>query len=159
MAHILIIGYGNPLRSDDAVGWLAAEELSQTVDSPNVEIITRHQLMPELAQDLGGNDAVIFIDAANNGRPGELTCAPVIAESGNISSHQISPAGILALARDLYGLRPKAFSIWLCGECFDHGESLSEKVRAVFPALIALVEELVSQVLGESEASSANRPV
>ena len=29
MARLLIIGYGNPLRGDDGLGWRAAEDLAR----------------------------------------------------------------------------------------------------------------------------------
>jgi hydrogenase maturation protease len=158
MSRILIVAYGNPDYSDDGLAWAAAKELSETVASPEVEIITRHQLTPELADDLGGKDVAIFINAARSGEPGDLNCAPVVAESENIYSHQLSPAGVLALAQELDGMVPRAFSISLCGQCFDRGENLSERVETVLPTVIALVEQLVSQFLRESEPPSFDLP-
>ncbi|HET6181813.1 MAG TPA: hypothetical protein VFE61_33145 [Candidatus Sulfotelmatobacter sp.] len=32
--RLLVIGFGNPLRSDDALGWHVAQELSRTVSVP-----------------------------------------------------------------------------------------------------------------------------
>jgi hydrogenase maturation protease len=159
MSRILIVAYGNPDRSDDGLAWEAAEELTETVASPDVEVITRHQLTPELADDLGGKDVAIFINAARTGEPGDLTCAPVVAESENIYAHQLSPAGVLALAQELDGIAPKAFSISLCGQCFDPGGNLSARVESVLPSVIALVEQLVDQILRESEPPSFNLPV
>jgi hydrogenase maturation protease len=150
MARILIIGYGNPLRSDDGLGWRAAEELAESDASPDVEVVTCHQLTPELADDLHLFDAAIFIDAARSGYPGDLTCGPVISKPENIHSHQLSPAGVLALAQQIYGAAPKAFAASLCGECFDHGTTLSATVDAALPSLIALVEELTAQIQQES---------
>lgn len=159
MSRILIVAYGNPDYSDDGLAWEAAEELSETVASPEVEIITRRQLTPKLADDLEGKDVAIFINAGRSGEPGDLNCAPVAAESENIYSRQLSPAGVLALAQELDGVAPKAFSISLTGQCFEPGENLSERVEIVLPTVIALVEQLVSQFLGESEPPSFNLPV
>jgi hydrogenase maturation protease len=150
MARILIVGYGNPLRSDDGLGWRAAEELSQRLSLPEVEVIVRHQLTPELADNLRSADAVFFVDAAHAGQPGELTCEPVISQPltsqpQTIHSHQCSPAGVLALAQQLYGATPRAFAVTLCGECFDHGAAFSAAVEAGFPKLTALVEKLARQ--------------
>jgi hydrogenase maturation protease len=158
MSRILIVGYGNPDRSDDGLAWEAAQELSETVASPDVEVITRHQLTPELADELSGNEVVIFIDAADTGHPGELTCGPVVAKAESIYSHRLSPAGLLALAEELDGIAPRAFTISLCGERFDQGQDLSEKVEIVLPSVIALVEQLVSQFLRESEPPNFSRP-
>jgi hydrogenase maturation protease len=157
MARILIVGYGNPLRSDDGLGWRAAEELSRRLSFPEVEVevIVRHQLTPELADKLKSADAVFFIDAAQAGRPGELTSERVASQpltSRALTSqplttysHQCSPAGVLALAQQLYGATPRAFAVSLCGECFDHGAALSAAVEAGLPKLTALVEKLARQ--------------
>jgi hydrogenase maturation protease len=150
MTQILIIGYGNPLRCDDGVGWRAAEALSLNLPFPEIEIIARHQLAPELAESLRYADLAIFIDAAHGGQPGELTCEPLTLQQGTIRSHQLSPAHLLALAQQLYGATPQAFAVSLCGECFDHGATLSATVEAGLPRLTALVEDLARQTIVQS---------
>ena len=65
MPGTLIIGYGNLLRGDDAVGCRAAYELEQLFrDDPDVEVIASQQLTPEMADDVAGSDFVLFLDAA-----------------------------------------------------------------------------------------------
>lgn len=95
MARVLIVGYGNPLRSDDGLGWRAAEELSRCLSLPEVEVLMRQQLTPELADNLTRADVVFFIDAARGGQPGELRCDPVTPQPGTTDTHHSSPAGIL----------------------------------------------------------------
>ncbi|MGA7293435.1 MAG: hydrogenase maturation protease [Terriglobales bacterium] len=148
MSWILIVGYGNPLRSDDGLGWRAAEELSRKLSSAEnaIEVIVRHQLTPELADNIKTADAVFFIDATSSGRPGELSCKPVLRQPWIPHSHECSPAAVLALARHLFDANPVAFAVSLCGECFDHGETLSLPVIAGLPHLIALVEKLSAEV-------------
>jgi hydrogenase maturation protease len=148
MARILIVGYGNPLRSDDGLGWRAAEELSRSLSLPEIEVLTRQQLTPELADNLTRADVVFFIDAARGGQPGDLRCEPVTAQPVTIHTHQCSPAGLLALAHQLYGASPRAFVLSLCGECFDHGSALSAKVEAGLPKLTALVEKMAREMIG-----------
>jgi len=46
-AHALIIGIGNPLRSDDGVGWVVAEQLTRDSDASS-DVLTVYQLTPEL---------------------------------------------------------------------------------------------------------------
>ncbi|MBZ5721449.1 MAG: hydrogenase maturation protease [Acidobacteriia bacterium] len=152
MARILILGYGNPLRSDDGLGWRAAEELSRTLSSADVDILARHQLTPELAGPLSQAATVFFIDASREGEPGELSCVPVTPQaSGAGFSHQLSPAAVLALSQLLFGTSPRAFLVSLCGQNFDHGENLSPPVAAGLPRLTALVGQLV-QHLGQQQA-------
>jgi hydrogenase maturation protease len=143
MARILIVGYGNPLRSDDGIGWRAAEELARCVSAADVEILVRFQLTPEIADDLRRSQTVIFVDATHDGEPGELTFQKITAKSqAGGFSHDLSPAALLQLCGQIYGTHPAAFLVSLCGECFDHGEKLSSRVAASFPHLTALVTDL-----------------
>jgi hydrogenase maturation protease len=147
MPQVLIIAYGNPLRCDDGLAWHAADLLQELTSSSAVEIITCHQLTPELALSVSQAATVLFIDAARNGVAGELISARIEPERfSSLFSHEFSPPAILEAAQELYGKSPQAFAISLVGECFDHGETLSPKVRVSLPKLIALVTERVNKV-------------
>lgn len=148
MSRVLIIAYGNPMRSDDGLAWRAADELEKKLAGADVEIFRLHQLAPELAETVSRSDAVIFVDAASpnesNGQPGEVRFAPVdIPEGQPRFSHHLSPATVVALSRQLYGSNPRAFTVTLTGESFDHGEAFSPVVAAALPTLVARIEELV----------------
>jgi len=116
---------------------------------PEVEVLTRQQLTPELADNITRANVVFFIDAARVGQPRELRCDPVTAQPGTIHTHQCSPAGLLALAQQLYGASPRAFVVSLCGECFDHGAELSATVEDELPKLTALVEKMVGEMIAQ----------
>lgn len=70
----LLIGYGNPLRSDDGLGWRVAEALrtqveqqaatEATAQAQSLDIVTCQQLNPELAEAISRADLAIFVDAA-----------------------------------------------------------------------------------------------
>jgi hydrogenase maturation protease len=155
MPRVLIIAYGNPLRSDDGVGWVVAEELRRRLALPEVEVLQLQQLLPEVADCLSRADAVIFVDASRDGQPGDVRCQPVTPPPAKVQfSHQLSPAEVLGLASQLYGATPQAFCVTLTGHCFEHGEELSESVAARLPHLAATVEQLTKQVLPASLASS-----
>jgi hydrogenase maturation protease len=98
MPRVLIIAYGNPMRSDDGLAWRAADQLDRkfagTKTAAEVEIMRCHQLAPELAEVVTRSESVIFLDAAADaGRnPGELRCEKVLLPGGESSfSHQLSP--------------------------------------------------------------------
>jgi len=62
----LVIGIGNPLRGDDGVGALLAEQAALfTAADPDGPVAVRsvQQLTPELAEELARLEAVLFIDA------------------------------------------------------------------------------------------------
>jgi hydrogenase maturation protease len=151
MPKILIIGYGNPLRSDDSLGWHAVRELSRSLESPSVEFLTCHQLTPELADKVAAAGAAIFIDAlqieeSNPARPGELVVSQIVPSPGpSAFSHKLTPATLLDLGRQLYGSCPQAYAVSLCGESFAFGEALSPPVAKALPQLIQRVCDLVRE--------------
>jgi hydrogenase maturation protease len=147
-SKILIIAYGNPLRCDDGIAWRAAEQL--TLKLPSVaETICVHQLTPELAEKLSEHDVVAFLDAAREGEPGSVACKLISATPVDVHLwHHLTPENLLALSKELYGAAPRAFSISLCGELFDHGEMLSPSATANLPRLVATVTDLLDELSG-----------
>src|SRR5579864_7462121 len=155
MPAVLIVSYGNPLRSDDGLAWRASDQLEGKFPQSEVEILRVHQLMPELAETVSRSRAVIFVDAASavatgNGHPGKVCCEEIresVTESG--FSHHLSPPTVLALAHQLFDASPRAFSVTLTGQCFDHGDALSPIVTAALPVLAARIEAIIRQLLSE----------
>jgi len=145
MAKALIIGYGNPLRGDDGLGWHAARLLADIAPAHDAEVLTYHQLMPELAQQISEAQTVVFVDAASEGPPGRLDWRRVEPQSGPASfAHHVSPESLLGMAKEVYGRSPRAFVVSVAGETFECGEDLSPAVHAALPALVALVDDLLS---------------
>ncbi|MEO8391518.1 MAG: hydrogenase maturation protease [Chloroflexota bacterium] len=60
---ILIIGYGNPLRSDDAIGQQIAQAMKDRLNRSDVEVLLTYQLTPELIYSISEAQLVVFIDA------------------------------------------------------------------------------------------------
>ncbi|MGA8188318.1 MAG: hydrogenase maturation protease [Candidatus Sulfotelmatobacter sp.] len=148
MPRVLIVAYGNPLRSDDGVGWMVADDLRRKLASPEVEVLQLTQLLPEIAQSISHAKTVIFVDASCEGEPGELHCRRVTPPPAKVQfTHQLSPAELLGLAGRLYGATPQAFCVSLTGQCFEHGQELSKSVASRLPELASKVEQLTNRVL------------
>ena len=149
MPHVLIIAYGNPLRSDDGVAWRAAEALRQKFSPNEVEIHCLHQLAPEVAETVSKFPRVIFVDAASApaGHAGEIRVEKLrnieAKESTTQFFHAVSPLAVIRLAESLYRVKPRAFSVTVTGESFDHGEVLSPAVASAVPRLVARIDALV----------------
>jgi hydrogenase maturation protease len=62
LRSILVIGYGNSLRSDDEAGCRVAD-LVASWELPYVRSLTVHQLTPELAEPIAQSELTIFVDA------------------------------------------------------------------------------------------------
>lgn len=146
MARVLIVGYGNPLKSDDSLGWRAAEEIVRQFPSPELKVMRVHQLVPEIAEEASRAELAIFIDARSGEPAGHIACDQLTNETraGSTFSHQLSPSTIIQLAEELYGRSPRAYLLTVSGECFEDGETLSPAVQAALPRLIARVKILIS---------------
>jgi hydrogenase maturation protease len=158
--RILIVGLGNPLRSDDGLGWHAAQALTRQRLPGQIEIMTQQQLTPELSLSASQADLVVFIDAAQTGLPGEIRCDPVVPEFERAAfTHDLSPSAVLGLAEELYGTAPRSYLASLAGECFDHGEKLSESVIAALPQLVSQIAELATRMTGTVNPEEQSLPV
>jgi hydrogenase maturation protease len=156
MPTVLIVAYGNPMRSDDGVAWHAADALASKFPESYIEILRLHQLTPELADTARNFRCVIFVDAASCddplNQPGAIWVAEIrggTAEPARFS-HVLSPQKVLDLAVQLYGASPRAFVITVAGDNFNHGNSLSPAVAAALPELLAQISVLVKQNLSKA---------
>lgn len=142
----LVIGYGNTLRGDDGVGQVVALQLAQKY--PDMDILTPHQLLPELVEPISKAALVIFIDANVEGEPGQITMRKIQPQDGGDAfSHTVSPEGLLAGARDLFDHAPPAWLVTITGQDFDLCEQLSEPVLAAVPSLLDKLDDLLQDVL------------
>jgi hydrogenase maturation protease len=151
MARVLVLGYGNPLRSDDGLGWRIAVELFRANASRDVLVLPCHQLTPDLAETASLAETVIFVDCSHKGEPGKIHCEEVRSQSGPASfTHDLSPAALLDLAAELFGVCPRAYLFTVCGECFDPGENLSPSVSNCIPGLKAMIRRQIENALSSS---------
>lgn len=150
MARVLIVAYGNPLRSDDGLAWRAADELEGKFPADEVEIVRLHQLVPELAESISRSQLVIFLDAATpdseKTKAGDIHVEQIHEKVSSQASgfcHAFSAGNVLGMAEQVYGARRDAYLVSMIGENFHHGESLSDCVLSSLPDFIARAEELI----------------
>lgn len=144
MRKALIIGYGNPLRSDDGVGQAVADALVREPTLQGAEIIACHQLTPELAVDLAAVACAVFIDVEAGPPAGDISITRLSPDPTPSPSmaHHIDPRYLLHLARTLYGRSPEASLVTIGAGSLDLGEDLSEPVATALPQVIAAVRRL-----------------
>ena len=145
MPGILIIGYGNALRGDDAVGLHAARELERYFhNDAQVEVIACQQLTPELADDISRSDLVLFLDASHDGEPGTVKCKSIVPSNTPVGfTHDLDAAALVAAAEQLYGDVPRAFVITLAGWSFEMKSQLSRGTQLRLPELVHQAKQLV----------------
>ncbi len=141
---LLIIGYGNPLRGDDAAGPMAAERLARR----GFHALAVHQLLPELAERMAAAGTVIFLDADAALEPGEVAIEPLAdAGAARTFEHHASPAGLLRLARAGYGARPAAWLVRMGGAGFDFGDAVSPSAERAVARAVAAVESWEEELI------------
>jgi len=128
MADLLVIGYGNTLRSDDGVGPAVAEAIAG-LNLPGVEALSYPLLAPELAASISEARVVVFVDAAVDA-PREVQLRPLApAESSQMIAHAANPSLLLALSRDVFGRAPEAWWLTIPVEDLAIGENFSPLAR------------------------------
>lgn len=139
---LLIFGYGNPSRGDDALGPLLLERL-EAQGFPCVECITDFQLQVENSLDLEGRELALFLDA-------HLSCPPPFqftrlhaAADRSYTTHAMSPSAVLQVYAEIHRRPPPpAFLLSIRGERFELGEGLSQAAMANLEAAYAFAEQL-----------------
>lgn len=150
MNQALLIGYGNPLRQDDGVGWQVAAEIStQFPAASGVKVVQLHQLLPEVAHWLSETERVaVLVDTAvsTTQPPGTITCQKVMPEplTPTSFSHHLAPGIVVGMAQELYGRVPPTFLLTIVGEDFGMGEGLSTAVGQKLPHLIHKATHLLT---------------
>lgn len=140
----LVIGIGNPLRGDDGVGALLAEQaavLTAAEPGGSVAVRSMQQLTPELAAELASLDAVLFIDACSDPESVEPRLRNLAPAGASGASHRLEPAALLAISQALYGRVPDAQVLLVPARAFGHGTALSAELRAVLPQARALLRQ------------------
>lgn len=143
MKTVMVIGYGNELRSDDGVG----KKIANTIDSwnlSNVKSRAVHQLTPELADELANVNLSIFVDATINEN---MVVAPLLLTNDHHHSigHFADPRSLLALTEFLYGKSPIAWLVTVPGENFELGDRISPTAEKGIAIALSKIMEILDQ--------------
>jgi hydrogenase maturation protease len=146
-ARVVVIGVGNPYRRDDAAGLVVAQRLRQIAPG-HVTVIELEGEPTALLETWKDAHAVVLIDAVFSGAEAG-TIHRLDAQAGAIpqelfrySTHAVSVAEAIELARALGQLPPKLVVYGIEGEDFRAGVGLSPEVERK-------IAELAERVLRE----------
>ena len=135
-APILIFGWGNPSRGDDALGPLLVERI-ETLALPGVECLTDFQLQVEHALDLLGRERILFVDASIEAEAPYHQRRLSPARDATFSTHAITPESVMQVYVDLHDETPPPCDLLaIRGERFELGEPLTLAAAAHLDAAL-----------------------
>ncbi len=153
MKKTAVLGFGNPVRSDDGVACIVIEQLQAQIGNlpPNLSLLDMGTSAFEVLFQLKGHEKIIFIDAViNTGEPdGTLYRLPANEIEGYIQDdpmvflHSLKWDQALSYAKKILGAEyPDDISVYLISVSNTRLEvGLSEPVKAAGEKVVQLLLE------------------
>ena len=145
-APLLVFGWGNPSRGDDALGPALVELLADhpAVLAGRVELLADFLLQVEHALDLQGRRAVLLVDAdvAPEGGARGVRLEPVEpARDVRHTSHALSPSLLLYTVRQLGAVVPPTWLLAIPAQSCELGAPLGATARVHLQTAKALAAQ------------------
>lgn len=145
-ADSVIIGLGNPILSDDAVGPAVARRVHERLSDPNVDIREAAVGGIQLVEMLAGYDKAIIVDAirTEGGRVGDyylLDLEGSRASRRTGMTHGIGLLEGLELARTIGMHVPEYLRVYAVevADPFTFGTEMTDEVKAAVPLVVESV--------------------
>jgi len=147
MTKILLLGYGNPGRGDDALGPALVEHFqqskqpkqsksSQTCFQSDVQLVVEH------VTDLKGYDPIVFVDADASCDEPFYFSAIHAQKDESYTSHALTPSALLYVYQQVYQSdAPTAFLLRIRGYNFALGDHLSNQATSNLNAAIQFISQ------------------
>ncbi|MBN1498397.1 MAG: hydrogenase maturation protease [Spirochaetes bacterium] len=153
--RVLVYGYGNPGRQDDGLGpALAAlierERLAGVVTDSN------YQLQVEDALAVSESDTVIFVDAAVSGEEPFSFTELEPANEITFTTHSVSPASVLALCHEMYGIAARAYVLAIRGYGWEFMEKLTPVAEKNLEQAYQFLKDKISDIISASDTMTLN---
>jgi hydrogenase maturation protease len=161
--RVLVIGVGNAYRRDDGVGLVVARRLRAEVPE-RVAVREESGEGAALMAAWEGADTVLIIDAVHSGAaPGTVQRLDageraIPADLFHFSTHAVSVADAVELARALGQLPPRLVVYGIEGRDFEAGVGLSPEVEEAARQVVGLVLEEVERAVSSAPAGSHEPP-
>lgn len=105
-APILVFGWGNPSRGDDALGPMFVERIA-ALALPEIETLSDYQLRIEHALDLANRERILFVDASMTAAaPFALSRLTAAQEPAQVFTHALAPQTLLQIFKDFHAIPP-----------------------------------------------------
>jgi hydrogenase maturation protease len=156
---ILVFGYGNLSRGDDALGPLLLEHIEGHCCLDDIELLNDFQLQIEHALDLENRALVLFIDAS-------VACEDAFefallepARDKSYTTHAMSPAAVLAVYQSIKNQAPPpCFLLSIKAEKLELGEGLSAQASGNLELACAFAMQLLKKPDLKTWQKQINQP-
>lgn len=141
--NTLVVGIGNELLSDEAIGLHVVRWLEKTPLPPKVELVEAGTPGLDLAFLFVGRQKVVVVDAVDaEASPGTIFRIPIeeLKQNGSgISAHDFGLVEAWRLA-EVLGPRPEVVVIGAVPKSLEPGMGLSPELREVLPKIAEAVQ-------------------
>ena len=142
-APVLVLGYGNPSRGDDAVGPLLIDYLSQ-LNLPAIDLLTDFQLQIEHVLDISDRQLILFIDAGVSQTQPLFLQLVLPDKANNLSTHALSPQQLLGICQHVTGaLAPRSYLLAIKASQFELGDQLSPDMQLHYQQACQLLIQML----------------
>ncbi|MBL6987277.1 MAG: hydrogenase maturation protease [Methylobacter sp.] len=144
---VLLFGYGNLSRGDDALGPLLLEYAETHCDLDAIEILTDFQLQIEHALDLENRSMVMFVDASVASEDAFDFTVLEPDRDKSYTTHAMSPAAVLNVYQSIKNQTPPpSFLLSIKAEKFELGDGLSANAENNLAKACAFAGRLLSNL-------------
>lgn len=149
---VVVLGVGNTLLTDEAIGVRAVEALQQRyLLPPEVNVIDGGTAGMELLESLEDLDQLIIVDCVRVGQPPATVIRRIDDEvpaffRTKISPHQLGISDVLAALRLRERFPKRLALIGIQPKDLETGVELTPEVAATMPEVLALVVEELARV-------------
>jgi hydrogenase maturation protease len=144
----IIVGLGNPIRADDAVGLAVAREVHSRLGDPRVELCELSVAGLELVERLAGYSHAVVVDAIHNGNRRVGECYRLSLEQGGGSqrtgsTHELGLLEGVEWARRLGLQMPEVLRVYVVevADPYVFGAEMSADVLAAVPRAAEIILE------------------
>jgi len=162
-APLLVFGWGNPSRGDDALGPLLVEQLADwaqtTLPAGRLECLSDFQLQVEHALDLVGRERVLFVDAAVNLQAPFAVSTVVPAPVAGFTTHALAPDALLQVYRNLEHAEPPPCTLLaIRAQHFELGQAASPQAQADLALALAWAMAWAGQTEPPTDSAQPEGP-
>lgn len=132
LPRILVYGYGNPGRQDDALGVMLSEEIDSWVKEENyseIDTDQNYQLNIEDAFKISQYDIVVFADASINDIESFQMDLVVPDTKSDFSMHSVSPSFVTGLCFEVFNKKPIIYQLQIKGYKWVFMEKISRRAK------------------------------